>query len=164
MKALGETPSVNSIPHEYAWQAKTARSFTRADQLQYGVVIAVATAILGIARYLRPSARGFGTHEQLGLPACTFLTLTGIPCPSCGLTTSFAYAAHWHWLDSFVTQPFGFLAFCLTALSIPLALYLLYRRVVWEQLVHARATNRTIYVLLVIYLLSWCYKIYVMTY
>ena len=160
---MNETPSVNSIPSEYAWPAVAARAFTRADQIQYGVVIAVATATLGLARHLRPSARGFGTHEQLGLPACTFLKLTGIPCPSCGLTTSFAYAAHWQWLNSFVTQPFGLLAFCLTALSIPLAFYLLYRRVVWEQLLHARTTNRIIYTLLVFYLLSWIYKIIVMT-
>ncbi|MBI1762852.1 MAG: DUF2752 domain-containing protein [Acidobacteria bacterium] len=160
---MNETHSVNSLPFDCVWQAVPARPFSRADQIQYGVVIAIATATLGLARYLHPSARGFGTHEQLGLPACTFLTLTGIPCPSCGLTTSFAYAAHWQWLHSFVAQPFGFLAFCLTALSIPLAFYLLYRRVVWEQLLHARATNRTIYALLVIYLLSWCYKIYVMT-
>ncbi len=160
---MNDTPTINSIPYEYTWQAPPARPFTRGDQIQYGVVIALAAATLGLARYLRPSARGFGTHEQLGLPACTFLKLTGIPCPSCGLTTSFAHAAHWHWLESFVAQPFGFVAFCLTALSIPLAFYLLYRRVVWEQLLHARAANRIIYALLVFYLLSWCYKIIVMT-
>jgi hypothetical protein len=31
-----------------------------------------------------------GTHEQLGLPPCNFKTLAGVPCPSCGMTTSFA--------------------------------------------------------------------------
>jgi hypothetical protein len=30
------------------------------------------------------------THRQLGLPPCTFKVVTGYPCPSCGLTTSFA--------------------------------------------------------------------------
>src|SRR4051794_39130403 len=97
-----------------------ARAFSRNDQLQYGVLISVASALLVVAHSLHPSARGFGTHEQLGLPPCVFLQLTGIPCPSCGLTTSFAHAAHWHWLASFTTQPFGFVAFLLTALSIPL--------------------------------------------
>ena len=33
-----------------------------------------------------------GTHQQLGLPPCSFLLVTGVPCPSCGLSTSFSYA------------------------------------------------------------------------
>jgi hypothetical protein len=34
-------------------------------------------------------ARVMGTHMQLGLPDCNFKQLTTIPCPSCGMTTSF---------------------------------------------------------------------------
>ncbi len=30
-----------------------------------------------------------GTHQQLGLPECNFKMLAGVPCPSCGMTTSF---------------------------------------------------------------------------
>jgi hypothetical protein len=43
-----------------------------------------------LAATLEPDPRGYGTHRQLGLPPCTVRLLLGIPCPSCGMTTSFA--------------------------------------------------------------------------
>jgi len=32
----------------------------------------------------------FGTHMRLGMPPCEFYVMSGKPCPSCGMTTSFA--------------------------------------------------------------------------
>ncbi|MFQ3593493.1 MAG: DUF2752 domain-containing protein [Gemmataceae bacterium] len=40
------------------------------------------------------------THQQLGLPECGFLKGTGVPCPSCGLTTSFALTIRGDWLNA----------------------------------------------------------------
>ena len=160
---MKETPAINELYHWPEEGQPTTRAFGRNDQWQYGALLVLSTVTLGIARYLRPTERGFGTHEQLGLPPCTFLQLTGIPCPSCGLTTSFAHAAHGHWWQAFLTQPFGLLAFSLTVVSLPLTVYLLYRRITWERLFYTRAANRMLFALLVLYLLSWCYKIYVMT-
>lgn len=52
-----------------------------------GLALAV---ILALAVTLEPDPRGYGTHERLGFPACTFRTIWNVPCPSCGMTTSFA--------------------------------------------------------------------------
>ena len=68
----------------------------RLTQSRRFALLAAACAlagVLGVARWLEPDQRGYGTHEQFGLPPCAFRVLTGIPCPACGLTTSFAYAA-----------------------------------------------------------------------
>ncbi|HEV3136766.1 MAG TPA: DUF2752 domain-containing protein [Pirellulales bacterium] len=47
-------------------------------------------AMLVLAFQLRPDPRGWGTHEQLGLPRCTFLAWVGKRCPACGMTTAWA--------------------------------------------------------------------------
>ena len=52
--------------------------------------LAVLVLGFGLARWLEPSPAGFGTHRRLGLPPCTVRAVAGIPCPSCGMTTSFA--------------------------------------------------------------------------
>jgi len=136
--------------------------YSRQDQAQYLTLLALASAVIGIARFLPPSPRGVGTHEQLGLPPCLFLKLTGLPCPSCGLTTSFAHAAKLHFYEALVTQPFGLLAFFLTILLILLSSYLLYRRIPWQRVIHTRLANVMMYVLLALYLIGWMYKIAVM--
>lgn len=51
----------------------------------------VLLALLVTAARLQPSSRGFGTHQQLGLPPCTITVLLGMRCPSCGMTTSWSY-------------------------------------------------------------------------
>lgn len=48
-------------------------------------------ALLGLARTLVPDSRGWGTHEQLGLPACAFPRRYQVRCPSCGMTTAWAH-------------------------------------------------------------------------
>jgi hypothetical protein len=48
-------------------------------------------ALLATAARLEPAASGMGTHQQLGLPPCTFYTWYRWRCPSCGMTTAWAH-------------------------------------------------------------------------
>jgi hypothetical protein len=48
-------------------------------------------AAIALSLFLTPNPKGYGTHQQLGLPACTFHALTQKLCPTCGLTTSITY-------------------------------------------------------------------------
>jgi hypothetical protein len=61
--------------------------------LAYVTLVAAAVAVIGLGVCLEPDARGHGTHEQLGLPPCPMIQLTGYPCPTCGFTTSLAHMA-----------------------------------------------------------------------
>jgi hypothetical protein len=60
---------------------------------------------------LQPNPRGLGTHTQLGLPPCGLYRSTGIPCPSCGMTTAFAWMARGRVLRAVSAHPFGAFAF-----------------------------------------------------
>ena len=46
------------------------------------------------------SARRMAVHEQLGMKPCHFLRKFGRPCPTCGMTTSFALLMHGDVLSS----------------------------------------------------------------
>lgn len=66
---------------------------TLAGRLLMALLGVVLLVVWGIACWLEPDPRGFGTHEGLGLPPCSFKAWTGRPCPSCGMTTAFANMA-----------------------------------------------------------------------
>jgi hypothetical protein len=74
------------------------------------VLVASALALTGVlvtARWLRPDPRGYGTHTQLGLLPCGFFYTTGYPCPSCGMTTAFAWAARGRFDRAWGANPAG---------------------------------------------------------
>jgi hypothetical protein len=85
------------------------------------VAAAGLAGLLLLARKLEPDPRGFGTHTQLGLRPCAFLTVTGRLCPTCGMTTSFAWLTRGRIDRSWQANPAG----CLYALlTVPLMAWL----------------------------------------
>ncbi len=98
-----------------AWAARLP---PRGTNRGVGLMLALpSTVVLGIAAWLTPSPHGYGTHTQLGLGSCLMLTLTGWPCPMCGMTTTFSLLAHLRFLDALKNQPFGIVLFSLTVLA-----------------------------------------------
>jgi hypothetical protein len=85
-----------------------------------------------LAATLQPDPRGFGTHRQLGLPPCTLRLIFGVPCPSCGMTTSFAHLMQGQLKDAFRANPTGLLLAPICALLIPWSwLSAYYGRLCW---------------------------------
>jgi hypothetical protein len=73
-------------------EAARLRRLTRATLIAIAVAL---TAVFVAAFRIHPydedgNPRTMSTHTQLGMPPCNFVVLTGKPCPSCGMTTSFA--------------------------------------------------------------------------
>lgn len=98
-----------------------------ADRAVWSLLLGTALAVLVLARVLTPATNGVGTHEQLGLPPCGILALTGWPCPACGLTTAFAHLAHFDPVASVTANPLGLPLFLGTLLFVPVALRALWR-------------------------------------
>lgn len=76
-------------------------------------------APLLIATQLTPSSRGMGTHQQLGLPACSLVQICGIRCPACGMTTSWAWMVRGRLLQAVRVNSGGALLAVIAAVMAP---------------------------------------------
>ncbi len=81
----------------------------RSERLLAGLAALACLGLLITAAALTPDPDGLGTHHQLGLEPCGFLSTFGKPCPTCGMTTAFAHAARLNLASAFHAQPFGLL-------------------------------------------------------
>jgi hypothetical protein len=93
----------------------------RSTRLVWTAVAVALLIVLALARWVDPDPSGMGTHVQLGLPPCGFLELTGLPCPTCGLTTSFAHMARLQFTAALSAHWIGPPLFALTAITVALA-------------------------------------------
>ena len=89
--------------------------------------VAVVLALLLVARSLDPSGRGYGTHQQLGLPPCSSILLWGTRCPACGMTTSWSYLTRGHMVDAWHANAGGTLLGLIALAYIPAFCYYLAR-------------------------------------
>jgi hypothetical protein len=101
--------------------------------------------VFALAIHLNPyradgSARLMGTHTEMGLPPCTFYHLTGYPCPSCGMTTSFSLLVRGDVVNSLRANAVGTLLAVVCLALIPWGLASAWR----GRLVYVRSVERAI--------------------
>jgi Protein of unknown function (DUF2752) len=93
-------------------------SMTASQRLAALGVAALGSAPLLVAAWLVPASAGMGTHRQLGLPSCSWPVALGIPCITCGMTTSFALAVRAQFAAAAAAQPAGLLLALAAALAV----------------------------------------------
>jgi hypothetical protein len=106
------SPSLSTPPDIGLSPPDGRRSFEHWAILTLAALGVIGLLVLGT--FATPDERGYGTHEQLGLPSCKSIEWLGIPCPGCGVTTSISLVAHGRFGDGPRNQPLGFaLAFAI---------------------------------------------------
>jgi hypothetical protein len=111
-----------AVPIIYVRNDGKARSSLLARLLALGIAAGCLSLLVTAAR-LQPSRTGTDTHRGLGMPACEFMRRTGIPCPSCGMTTSFAWFVRGKLAASLYVQPTGTLLAALACCTVWVGLY-----------------------------------------
>lgn len=150
--------SLPPVPILYVRPGTPARA-TVGNRLVALAIAAVALVVLVIASQLTPSPTGMGTHEALGLNQCEFVVRTGLPCPSCGMTTSFAHFANGNWPASGYTQPMGFALAVLACTAVWGGAYVaISGRPAWR-VVRAVPGTTIVVSLLVLVVAAWAWKI-----
>src|SRR3954447_1271956 len=110
------SPAIYSGPPPAPALTATARAMAL-------LVSAACLTVLVIAARLSPASAGVSTHTALGMNDCQFLARTGLPCPSCGMTTSFSLFVRGKILGSLYVQPMGTVLATLATLTFWAALY-----------------------------------------
>ena len=95
------------------------------------------------------------SHTRLGLPRCEFVVMFGKPCPSCGLTTSFALLMHGDIVNSLRANAVGTLMALFALALIPWSLYITFRgRYLWVRSIE-RASLWAAGIFLLLLLIRW---------
>lgn len=107
---------MTAVPKVYAISPVPRRLGVIGRLVAFGVATTCLALLITAAR-LPPSPTGYGSHQRLGLKRCQFLQTSGLPCPSCGMTTSFSWFVRGNVLASAYVQPMGFLLAAAAAMT-----------------------------------------------
>jgi hypothetical protein len=94
---------------------------------------------------------------------CEFLYRTGLPCPSCGMTTSFSHMAHGQPLASVYVQPMGAVLCVLTAAAFWVSSYMVFTGRPVLRLLRLVPARYYLLPLMFFAIAAWGWKIYIHT-
>ncbi len=94
-----------------------------------------------------------------GLP-CPLRTLTGVPCPFCGLTTATVALAHGEWATAAKTSPLAYLAAILVVGTAPVLVARVFGRATLPRPASRVTRRRVSRVMIVIVALSWLFQLH----
>ncbi len=129
------------------------------ERLLAAAVAAAAATPLAVAWRLEPDTAGVGTHQQLGLPACGWMSGMNLPCPSCGMTTAFSLAVRGDFIASFQAQPMGAVLAIAAAAAVVVAAFTAATASRSYQLLGPFLGGRTVWAVVVLLALAWVYKV-----
>lgn len=127
--------------------------------LALGAALGFLTVLVVAAR-LDPSPAGAGTHMQLGLPNCGWMMTMGKPCPTCGMTTAFAQAAHGRLDAAVAVQPMGAILSLVSAAGFWIGLYVAATGSRIGEVCGTLAQPRVLWALVGAGAAAWAYKLY----
>ena len=127
-----------------------------------GLVLVGCVAVLATAAWLEPDPAGYGTHRQLGVSACGMMATTGVPCPTCGMTTAFSLAIRGRWIEALQAQAAGTLLVIAVGLTCATAGSVLLTGKVWLVNWFRVSAVKLVFLSLAILLTAWIVKIQLM--
>jgi len=157
---MSQTDQPSLSPRIYAISPIVQR-VSRSGRLVAAIIAAGCLAALATAVFVTPSPTGVSSHESIGLARCQFLATSGIPCPSCGMTTSFAHFVRGNLAASLWVQPMGTLLAFTAGIAFWAGLYIAVTGKPVHRLVRGMPSLYYVVVPVGVGIAAWAWKIFI---
>jgi hypothetical protein len=123
------------------------------------VVLSVIVFLLLLSHSFVPILENRTVSGPFYIPPCGFRISTGVPCPTCYMTRSFALMARGRILEAVWLQPMGALLWAIAAVSVPVLLVALFCPRPVTPVLERWPFRRIILALFLLTLAAWGYTI-----